>query len=333
MLIALFHFLRLYGIDTGWYISVEFFFITSGFLLMNTYEHNREKGVKEDSPWQYTKKRLARLYPLYLFCFIYNFIFYARLLYPTPRGKINALIASVYELLGIQMVGLNQEIYFNTVAWYVSALLITGYFIYYMVLNHRRFYVQFICPLSIIIIYSFYYREYTGIEMWGNNVGFWRHDALLRALAGMNLGILSYRLCDAVKKINFTKLGEYLLDIVETGFFLSIIAYTALVHNTDNDYSMLIFMAVAVALSFGHRKCNGIFNNKVIRYLSGLTYSIYLNHAILLSVIGKFMKELNFVSAATFFVLLFVLSVVSDFIVKKAVLICKNVIKPKLIAD
>lgn len=331
ILIALFHFLRLYGIDTGWYVSVEFFFMTSGFLLMYTYERNREKGIA-DSPWIYTKKRIARLYPLYLFCFVFNFAIYSRLLYPTIQEKFEILLESIYELIGLQMVGLNQEIYFNSVAWYVSALLIVGYFIYYMVLNHKKFYVQFVCPLSVILIYSFYYRIYTGMEMWGNSIGFWQHDALLRAFAGMNMGILSYQLCNKISRINFTKAVRYALDIAEIACFLFIIIYTAVVHNTDNDYAMLIFMALGVALAFGHRECNIIFNNKVINYLSGLTYALYLNHAIMLSFFKRVAPELNAAAAVGFFAILFIMAIGSDFIVKKCILICKNVIKPKLIA-
>lgn len=56
VLVALFHFLRLYDLNTGWYISVEFFFITSGFLLINTCDKKRNKSGISDSPWIYTKK-------------------------------------------------------------------------------------------------------------------------------------------------------------------------------------------------------------------------------------------------------------------------------------
>ena len=331
VLVALFHFLRLYDIDTGWYISVEFFFITSGFLLINTCDKNKNKEGFHDSAWVYTKKRLARLYPMYLFCFIVNFAIYSRILYPSVTSKLQALLRSIYELIGIQMIGLNQEIYFNNVAWYVSALLIAGYFIYYMVLNHRKFYIQFVCPISVILIYSFYYRLYNGMEMWGNSVGFWQHDALLRAFAGMNMGIMAYQLCNKIKDVRFTVVGEYLLDAAELVTFLSIIGYTAIIHNTDDDYAIVIFMALAIALAFGHRHCNMIFNNKIVNYLSGLTYAMYLNHAILISVFRRFAPKLNILTVAAFFVILLMMSVVSRFIVDKCVYICANIVKSKLI--
>lgn len=331
VLVALFHFLRLYDLNTGWYISVEFFFITSGFLLINTCDKKRNKAGISDSPWIYTKKRIARLYPMYLFCFILNFVIYSRILYPSVTSKMQELLESIYELIGIQMVGLNQDIYFNNVAWYVSALLIAGYFIYYMVLNHRKFYIQFVCPISVILIYSFYYRIYTGMEMWGDSIGFWQHDALLRALAGMNMGIMSYQLCNKIKDIRLTAVSEYILDAAEIFSFLFIIIYTAIVHNTDNDYAIVIFMAVAVALAFGHRRFNSVFNNKLINYLSGLTYAMYLNHAILISVFKRFAPELNALTIAAFFAILLIMSVVSQFIVDKCVYICANIIKPKLI--
>ena len=107
VLVALFHFLRLYDLNTGWYISVEFFFITSGFLLINTCDKKRNKAGISDSPWIYTKKRIARLYPMYLFCFILNFVIYSRILYPSVTSKMQALLESIYELIGIQMVGHN----------------------------------------------------------------------------------------------------------------------------------------------------------------------------------------------------------------------------------
>lgn len=323
LLIAVFHFLRLYGMNTGWYIGVEFFFITSGFLLIYTCEKNQSKNVP-DSPWTYTKRRICRLYPMYLFCFIINFGFYSTVLYPTTGMKLQALLTSIYEVIGIQMIGLDQTIFFNNVAWYVSALLITGYFIYYMVLNHKKFYIQVICPLSVLFIYSFYYREYSGLEMWGTTKGFLQHDALLRAFAGMNLGILSYQLCNKIKKLNLSKLGEIALDIAEIVLFTFIIIYTAIVHNTNNDYAMVIFMSVGIALSFGHRHCTVIFNNKVINALSNLTYAMYLNHRILLSIFKR-VNLPGIFSAVLFLITLVIMSVIATFIVDKCVIIIKKI--------
>ncbi len=320
LLIALFHFLRLYEIDTGWYVGVEFFFITSGFLLMYTCERNAARNMP-DSPWTYTKRRIARLYPLYLFCFAINFLFYSRVLYPTVGAKLKALLASIYEAVGIQMVGLDQTVFFNNVAWYVSALLITGYFIYYMVLHHRRFYIQFICPLSVLLIYSFYYRLYNGMEMWGNTNGFWQHDALLRALAGMNLGILSYRLSCKIKGLKLSAFGEYFFDLGELACLAFVIIYTAIIHNTDDDYAMVIFMAVGIALAFGHRRCNVLFNNRVVNWLSSLTYAMYLCHGVLLSVFKRLHLPM-LASMALFIVALVLVAWIATFIVDKLGRLC-----------
>ena len=90
-------------------------------------------------------------------------------------------------------------------------------------------------------------------------------------------------------------------------------------------------MAGAVALAFGHRRFNSVFNNILLNYLSGLTYAMYLNHAILISVFKRFAPELNALTIAAFFAILLIMSVVSQFIVDKCVYICANIIKPKLI--
>ncbi len=332
ILIALFHFLRLYDKNTGWYISVEFFFVTSGFLLLYVQERNAQKRQgSQDSPWTYTKRRLARLYPMYLFCFILNFIIYSRILYPSLGSKFKILIECFYEVLGIHMIGLNQPIIFNNVAWYVSALLITGYFIYYMLLHHKKFYIQFVCPLSVILIYSFYYREYTGLEMWGNTKGFLQHDALLRALAGMNMGILAYQLCNKIKSIPFTKPMEYVLDIAEIMGFSFIILYTAIFHNTDDDYILVILMSVCIALAFGHRHCNFIFHNKIVNYFSGLTYAIYLNHGILLSVFKRLDLEFGVLPFVLFFLAVYVMAVISTLILKGCSWLYQNKLRPLIV--
>ena len=332
LLVASFHFLRLYGINTGWYISVEFFFVVSGFLLIYSCDKKRQNGTAV-SPWQYTKHRLGKLYPHYLFTFLLSFGMYSILLFPTFRGKLQALFEASFEMVGIQMIGLNLEIYYNIVAWYVSALLIVGYFIYYLLTNHRKMYVQFIVPLSVILIYSYYYRIYTGMEMWGDSIGFFQHDALLRAIAGMNMGILSYILCNKIQSINWKKWMRYVLDAAEIVGFLFVIVYVFFIHNTDNDYIIAVLMAVCIALAFGHRECNGIFHNKVVNYLSGLSYAMYLNHAIFLSFYKKLAWELNLFTMISFFVLLFITSVITQFIVDKCVLLWNKRIVPLMITQ
>jgi len=260
------------GYVQGWYIAVEFFFIVSGYLIALKCE-NKKNNI---SATQWVAKNISKMYPHYLFSFAMCFI--ARMFFNhLPISSIiKNFIYSFPEILLIHMAGFTQTQYYNGVSWYVSALILSGYLIYFLITNYKKFYLSLIAPVSIILIYGYYYRFVGNIDVWSLTRVF-ISDALLRGFAGMSLGVLCFYANRKIRVFEFTKLTYCLSRLIEIFGFLFVVLFSLKFGWTQTDFLMIVVLAVSITLAFLPH--NGlIFNNRIVIYLSELTFPIYLNH-------------------------------------------------------
>jgi hypothetical protein len=280
VLIMVMHFNNVYSkiyenphITGGWYIAVEFFFIVSGYLLMARAE---VKG-KEESALRYTAGRYIKLYPEYLFALLLPWLLNICI---GARGKKESLLMLMdnwEELFMLQCTGLNRFPFMSNVTWYISVMLIAGFLIYHCVTCYRETYVKFILPILLVVIYSYLHRRNADMDHWIYTDGVWLNEAVLRGLLDMNLGVAVYLLHARAEKIQWSKLGRYIMLAGEILSY-SFVIIMSLRHKGDFDFLFLFILAFAVLLSF----MNGFFirfhTSKFIKYLDELCYAVYLNH-------------------------------------------------------
>lgn len=273
-LICIFHFLCLVPIHFGWYIAVEFFFMVSGYLLYKDYTEN-----KYTSAWSYTKHRLVSLYPYYICSFFIMFIAQSIRENFSIGRMISTLLHSIWEILLLQGAGLDRGWdYVNAILWYLSIVIIAGYIIFYLL--RYEWYRELIVPLSVILIYAYFYRTGGGTTDRVMKVsGFFMNEALLRGLAGMNLGIICYRFREHIenkyKRYTCFKMIEILGGIV-------VIVASALRGYTQYDFLYIVILFFVVSFAFlpstdAYKNGRG---NRIILYFSRLSYVLYLNHVL-----------------------------------------------------
>lgn len=160
--IAVYHLNNAYNVNSGWYIWVEFFFIVSGFLLM--------KKVCEDEKvtcWGYTLSRVCYFLPIIFLNSMIRLLYDAWVNGKTWKWILYRAFESVPDYLMIYLFGGSDSL--NPVAWYINALVAGGCIIVYLLLYHRRLYLNVIAPFSAVIIYGWIVK-YTGcIEGFGAN--------------------------------------------------------------------------------------------------------------------------------------------------------------------
>lgn len=278
--IVVFHFSTSYpeldaafGSNCGWRLAVEFFFVVSGFLLAYKCENS------DMTAWEYTKHRFVRLFPCYFLMLIITAVL--RLI----EGEYNFEDGFVYvfnlfdEILMIHGTGVGY-VNVNGAMWYISALVICGYIIYYLMKKYKDSFVTFIAPLSCIVTYSVIYKEYHAIC--GNiaefSVNFGIGFSLLRGYAGMCAGVISYRLYKSIKQVEFTKLGLAAARIGEFAGFGIMLWYTFFYGSTKLDFIFVMFFVVCTALAFSREKKNILLNNRFVDYLGKISYGIYVSH-------------------------------------------------------
>ncbi len=323
MSIVIFHFSGTYTqfnaafhAKNGWRIAVEFFFVVSGFLLAYKCEHS------DLTAWVYTKHRFKRFFPVYFVTLMMMTIL--RIINNSMSLKqASSLIANLIDELMLLQGFAWHYVTTNGPSWYISALIICGYFIFYLLKKHNDLFTRFIAPLTCVIAYS-----YLSIKM-GCLSGNVYHQsdilglsiAIIRGFAGMSAGVISYELYKSLKKVDFTKLGTATARLVEIAGFIFVLAYTFFIGSTHMDFYFVIIFIVCTAVGFSREKKSIIFNNKAIDYLAKISFSIYLIHSFVISIFKKFYKPDQF-SWKMF--ILFLISTIAagaicDFVCSKAV--------------
>ena len=284
-IIALYHLLNAYGRNTSWYIAVEFFFYVSGYLIANSYE-NHLKGTEKRrmDALAYTIKRWMTFFPFTFASFVIAFVIKGIYNKYTLFEYAKCFLSHLPELMLIHACGLGHgsDYYMNSVTWYISVLLLLGYVIWYLLDHKKDAFIKFISPILVVLIYSYLYRTYGYLGEHYETIGFLFNSALLRGFAGLSVGVIAFYLKKRIK-VNASKWFGYLPDVC----FLSVIVLAAFCNATPWDFLFAFLLAVGVFFSFYNgNQCIAVklYDNKAVKYLSGISLSIYLNHKIFRSI-------------------------------------------------
>ena len=272
MLVAWFHFDSIYGITrnlgfiNGWYISVEFFFIVSGFLL-----YFQLKKEKFSSNITYISNRYGNIYPIYFLCFMITFMFKSN---GNLKNRVLCLLDSFWELICLQSVGLNKGWNnINPTAWYISTLFICSFFLFFLLQHFEKITVNFYIPLGIMIIYSWFYRTKGNLDFVVEMDSFYINTALMRGIADMGLGILAAKL-NIYLRVHAKNL--FLWKVASIIGFLFVIIGSFLHGCSNMDFIMAIILVFCVSIAFlPNIKYNIPF---FIKYWSKASLAIYLIH-------------------------------------------------------
>lgn len=265
-----------------WYIAVEFFFVLSGYLMM---QHARRHP--NESAWQYIKGRVLRLYPEYIVALLIMVLLKCG---GSPVKYVKLLVANWLEVIMLQSVGTNEFPYLNNPTWYVSALLIGSYFIYYLIRNYEKIYLQFIGPLVSVIIFSFMYRQYGSLQPFYSTDGIWLNQGVMRAFLGLTVGIYVYIAADILAAKRKPKY-DWILMLAEIGIFGFVLVFSLFDDRTQYDFMFLILFAVAIGLASSDRLLGKISASKPVSLLGELTYSMYLLHFAVISFTYKYLDH------------------------------------------
>lgn len=297
------------------YVATEFFFIVSGYLLLKSYDKNRENEV---SAWKFTFNKAIKLYPYYIVSFIAVFIFIMVSENVGIMEWIRNLCGSVWELIFLQISGLKCFRLFNYPTWYISAMLIAGYFMYALLNLVEEKFMKLIMPLAVLVIYCFFSRESGSIDVWGGSTILGISDALMRAFAGMSLGGICYGASNLLKQKQLDKTKKILLSIGEMAAFVLAFALMSQAGHTQVDFYVIGLLAIAVTISFsGVTYTSEFFDIQLFSWLGKISYSMFLNQILVIYLMGAYLIGFGYTSGVLIFMLLlFVISLVEIAIIE-----------------
>lgn len=242
--------------QTGYWMAVEskWFFGSSETLLIFTltagyfmYAHYR-KACKNPEylqksatarAWEYTWARIKSLVPVLILGYVIGIAVSTKFYYPEfgLQEYLVAVVNSIWEFLGFHAAGLRNTdgIFFNTngVLWFISAMIIGGYFLYWGLCKSEDFTAGFLAPFGFIFFAGWWC--YTGTRAaqtaWStfglqttstNGMGGSATDAtatlgfnngFIFVMIGMLGGIIIYQLLELANKHEISKTGKMWLTI------------------------------------------------------------------------------------------------------------------------
>lgn len=308
----------------GAYVATEFFFLVSGYLLMASFLRNKER--KETiSAWRYTVRKIKNLYPCYLLSFLALFCFIM------INDKVNLmewftnLGQSVWELMFLQISGLKGFRLFNYPAWYISAMLIAGYFIYALLEVDEKRFVKILMPLSILIIYTNFSKNAGNIDVWGGAKILDISDALMRAFAGMSLGGLSCYAARSIQKRVFSNASKYILSVLELMAFLLAFCLMNQVGHTQTDFYIIFLFFLGITLSFSNQTFTAkVFSMQLFQSLGKISYPMFLNQILVISIIGTYVTGLPYRQGVILFLIILLIISAIEVLLLKLVSRLKN---------
>ena len=186
---------------------LAFFMFLSGYFLMAHYKKQKNKDASPaKQAWQYTGKRFKALYPILFIGVLLAFIVRNAINGTRITQIFGVFMDSIWEFLGISQIGavgllelksmtfdisLGTSQLWNGPLWYISALIIAGLILYYVVSKSEDFFAGFFAPVFIILTYASVGLTDAGWDRTVlNAIEF--PNGLARVMAGMCLGMLMY---------------------------------------------------------------------------------------------------------------------------------------------
>lgn len=299
------------------YMSVDFFFIVSGYMLMRTATLKPKLSVKG-----YSLQRFEKIYPHYLFSFIVFFILSVIYKFKEVNGAF--FFKGLTEMLMVQNLGIFSGGY-NYPCWYISVLFYSGILLYFLLkhLPQKVFYIIGIfCSITVYGYISYFNNGI--LEIWDTVFVFYL--PLWRGIAGIITGMLIYILH---QKIDFNKYKN-LFCILEVLSLVTILVLMCIPQNIDL-FILIAIIFLIVAIGNPRSLISRFSNNSIVLRGIRYEYAIFLNHAVVISVFNKIIFD-NFrlptiIKLTIILLAIVVYSIITTKLVKRMVQYIKSITK------
>lgn len=301
------------------YIAVEFFFILSGFLLMQTVEHKKINI----SPYAYLLDRVKRLYPAYILAFlILGMLVFLINCIKGIEFDVKGIYIVLAEILIVNNLGIVESIATNNVTWYICSLLFSSFIVYATIKYNKKLAINIIFPVLILIIYGTICVN--GIEHWSHIGPF--YIPLLRGVGGVSVGVLTYKAFDnIVKKHIINKYAIGIIEIIDV-LMISYIIFSS--ETIKEGYCIILFSILIICASINNMSSKSRFNG-VINNWGNKCYYLYLNQILIIIIFEQMSKVLRYIGIPYFvqIIIFTILNIVYSILFEKILMICRKYCK------
>ena len=274
------------------YLAVDFFFIVSGYMVINSYRKYKEEG-REVGVIRYSAHKLMSFLPYLIFAVVIYAIVSGSIAFDNT-GRFDRFLASAwYELEKVFLVSM-LGFYRDELIWYLSSLMICSAIIWFLLRRFDSNFSRYAAPIIALVMLIIIFAESNTISTPNHFVYGVVKKGLLRGLACMCLGVFAYECVPLSDRIHFNQ-DKIVLGIIEAVCYLTVIICILFVHPTDDvgrrvyDIMMIVLLFIALVITFSNRsiiydylqKCEWIGQKSVELAVGSLL--IYLNHAYIIA--------------------------------------------------
>ncbi|MBP5683728.1 MAG: acyltransferase [Bacilli bacterium] len=360
--------------STGYYMETSNWFfgasevlllftITAGYFMVAHYKklakdpkYNERSAMARAG--EYTWSRIKGLIPVLILGYILGIIFSTKFFYPDYGLKetLGMIVNSIWEFLGFHAAGLRNtggEFFnLNGPLWFISAIVIVGYFIYWGLCKNEDKTAGFVAPLLTIFLAGWWSFTDTraaqtawstfGTQLASTNgmggsatgatatVGF--NNGLIFVMLGMLIGVIMYYVIEKLKEREFKCTWCLtLINLVCTVLLAWYIIYQPTYFGLQRwPVAFLCIMVVGLSIlnKDGLTKAlNNKSTNSTLSYLGGLSLYVYMIHfpiaILILRCLGKNSPETIYSFWQVFIptvIISICLSVIVKYVMEKTIL-------------
>ena len=262
----------------GGSIFVEFFFITSGYLMAHSADKklNYQNLTKETTT--FLKKKIVTFYPYLIFGFFVALVAKALFDQQGWLEVVKTVYTGIPELLLLKSTG-TVKVLINSPMWYLSAMVLSMAVAYPLILKYQDFFKKIAAPLVAFTLLGYLYQKYghfRGPENWDGLF----LKGTVRGFAEILLGVFCHEIGKGVSKVRFTALSRLLFTVLEYGSLILIIIYSNTKTYWDMDVPTVLLFCVSIIIICNNLSLLSGFWNKlrITPYLGKFSLMLYINH-------------------------------------------------------
>lgn len=316
------------------------FMAFSGYFLMQGYRSKKNKalqaGIEMEKPsvqaGKYLWSRFKALFPIYFIGTLLGFVVQCMRMGTTLAEIPLFIINALPEFLGIQITGIGignnyvgmlelgktgsaGALMLNAPLWFIGAIFVGGYIVYYLIAWNEELYLGLITPIATAVLFATHHLQ--GVDpMWlyYDNIGsFMLNCGLLKMICLMSVGAMMWKGVNRLKDVEFTRGFYILLTIVQAlmGVFFVYRTWTPYTCSIGLDISFSSIYLLSIPFTFllllNKDGFTHALDKKIWEFPGKLALYFYIVHYPILMILAQFIDSLT----QLFIVLVIVTSILS----------------------